>query len=507
MKRSSNVCVIMVATIITTLSGCKDSPTAPEKLIHKIDTVSPVDLTAVVHTVVDPAPAVRVTDSDGHPAANVDVSFTVTGGFGSTVPSHAITDSDGRASVAWTLGTGVGIQTLTARAGTLEPVVFTAKAIAGPPSLLERNGVSIQMASVGSVASSAVSVRVLDGFRNPVGGVSVSFTVTAGGGAIEHSDGVTDSTGTVTVGKWTLGPVDGVQTLRAQAGGMSVIFSVDTYDCAGITGIACTGLGELIFVRNTDGYIYRIRADGTNLLRLTNDAHNNYAPKWSPDGRRIAFIRYTPPPNNNGPGASDIFIMNADGSNLVRRTTNGNYYAVVWSPDGRKLTAAAYVGDYSNLYVMSTEDDGSPVVTLVTDGASPSWSPDGNKIFYIHGTGYYDSGQIYVIGADGSDAHPLIQLNGSVWGAALSPDGKKIAYMQCSQACSTYIMNADGSQPTVVDPISNMQDIAWSPNGKWLAVTIWGNTAPSISYVPIEGGELRAVASGAMQPSWRPPTP
>src|SRR4029453_18722873 len=66
---------------------------------------------------------------------------------------------------------------------------------------------------------------------------------------------------------------------------------------------------ELAFVR--DGQIFRVRSDGTGLVQLTSDGGNS-EPAWAPDGARIAFVR------GQG-GSSDIYVMNADGSNVVRR--------------------------------------------------------------------------------------------------------------------------------------------------------------------------------------------
>ncbi len=76
-------------------------------------------------------PAVRVTDDLGQPVEGVQVSFVVTGGGGSVNGAARATGSDGIARVgSWRLGSELGVNTLEARAGSLQgsPVVFAAEA-------------------------------------------------------------------------------------------------------------------------------------------------------------------------------------------------------------------------------------------------------------------------------------------------------------------------------------------------------------------------------------------
>ena len=72
--------------------------------------------------------------------------------------------------------------------------------------------------------------------------------------------------------------------------------------------------------------IYVMNADGTNPVLLTNQEVSNGNPVWSPDSTKIAF-------DSSRDGNSEIYVINADGSNLVRLTDNdANDYAPAWSP-------------------------------------------------------------------------------------------------------------------------------------------------------------------------------
>ena len=72
---------------------------------------------------------------------------------------------------------------------------------------------------------------------------------------------------------------------------------------------------------------------GTETVQLTSDSVNS-EPAWSPDGRRIAFVRGQSSPDLY---ATDLYVMNADGSNVVRRTNVGSNDSPAWSPDGTKI--------------------------------------------------------------------------------------------------------------------------------------------------------------------------
>jgi hypothetical protein len=164
------------------------------------------------------APRVKAADSFGNPVAGVAVTFAVTSGGGTISGANATTGSDGTAAVGgWTLGSEVGVNTLSATALGFA-TQFTATSFTPPARVAAYTSPGPTIA--GTAVSRPPAVRVTDAYGGPAPGIPVTFAVTEGGGVITGASTTTDTAGIATVGSWTTGPIVGNNTLTATVRGL-----------------------------------------------------------------------------------------------------------------------------------------------------------------------------------------------------------------------------------------------------------------------------------------------
>jgi hypothetical protein len=213
-------------SLIATLGGLSANLTAvgvpgPASALVAVG-IPPATLT--VASSVTPKPSVRVTDAYANVIAGVNVVFTIQSGAGAVTGGSVTSDANGLATVGgWTLGTHAGTQTLRASVAPIAPLDFTLNAIAGPPALMGLVAGANQYARVGTVLPVPPSVQVIDQYNNPVIGGTVTFTPVGVSGSVSSGTSTTNALGVATIGSWTLGPAEGVDSVYASVVGLPAL--------------------------------------------------------------------------------------------------------------------------------------------------------------------------------------------------------------------------------------------------------------------------------------------
>ena len=225
-----------------------------------------------------------------------------------------------------------------------------------------------------------------------------------------------------------------------------------------------------------DRSVYTVNPDGTGLTELTTQTNNDFAPDWSPDGNRVAFV-------SARDGNQEIYVMNADGTAQTRVTnTAAEEWQPAWSPDGERIAFTR--GGYRTgpLFVMNANGTGeSPLTT----GVDPAWSPDGTRIAFTDvGPAPSNPVEIFVIDRDGTNRTqvtpsepPFPPYYFSSLAPDWTPDGSRIAFVSASGAPSEeefqsiHLIRPDGTGQTTVVELGGAQTgaIAVSPSGTRIA--------------------------------------
>ena len=236
-----------------------------------------------------------------------------------------------------------------------------------------------------------------------------------------------------------------------------------------------TASPQLAFARN--GNVWTIGADGTGARLLLRRA---YAPAWSPDGSRLAFV-------SSRSGDEEIYVALADGSGVKRLTRlRGPDLSPAWSSDGKRLTwssrgeiwtmsasgaakrrlvrkmqawhqhhtpawhGARIVYASNRVSDFNTELFAVPARRLtftrgsdgvLGDDSMPDFTPDGRRIVFTSNRDR--QGEIYVMNANGSGQRRLTRRAGDDWAPDVSPDGARIAFTQLPGTIWT--MSVDGT--------------------------------------------------------------
>ncbi len=265
--------------------------------------------------------------------------------------------------------------------------------------------------------------------------------------------------------------------------------------------------------------LYLVPAEGGEAQRLTDLEEGAGPAVWSPDGTRLAFAARVP--RESAP----------EGDEARKR----------WEQRPRVVSRAHYKTDgtgfnldaTSHLFVASVESalrgdtEPAPAVVQITFGEgdcrAPAWSPDGARLAYVRdrdGRAEYNRADIWVAGADGSDARRLTTAGvGRAASPSWSPDGARIAFYATDEdeaglgdsAVHVYLARVDGpsagaggtAAPTRVAPDDDrsanlLRPPQVSPGPAWAA------DGSSLLYAVDDAGNVALVRAGLESPVAQP---
>lgn len=280
--------------------------------------------------------------------------------------------------------------------------------------------------------------------------------------------------------------------------------------------------GLIAFVSTRDGNseIYVMNADGSGQRNLTNDPAEDLAPVWSPDGRRLAFLRLSS-------SGSHLFTVYPNGSGLTLVAQSPGAGFVSWSPNGERLILAqlsrqgsswvthwlqvradgsgAITALFENLpsdcsqvrsspdsahFVALCHSEGRDTLWLVTEDGSITqaiaqgvrdfdWAPDGRRLAFLT-----DDWTLAVFDLALGEWMPLRRLEDVrrhyISELRWSPDGTRLVFSAgVFGASDIYLLWADGSGLVRLTRDGFNNSPAWSPDGKWLAYASSVNAMPT----------------------------
>ena len=441
--------------VVAALFGCGGGDSTAPRVATTITAVSPTaNLTGTAGGAVGNPPSVVVNDQNGAAMPGAVVTFTIVSGNGLVSTPTVTTDANGIATVGtWTLGQTVGVNTMTASAGSAAPITFTANSTAGPAATITKFATADnQHYRAGMTVPVPPAVTVKDQYGNPVSGSVVTFAVASGGGVDGPNGAVTisattDANGLAAVPSWTfnastftwiLGQTPGANSLTATAGTLPAV----TFSATGEASPPCTFAAHAFGSTSTgtlsypgdcndnffsfiDLYTVTIPAMGMYLFNQSSTAFDSYLEMFQPDQTLVGF--------------NDDFGTSTN-SRLKVLVPAGDYVIGVTSFEPNKIGNYSLLSAATTLPVSNCEDVFA-MRGVSTDQTLQTTDCLFNQFYSDDYAVYLKAGQTITVSMNSTAFDAVVELYSASTGALVSSNDNKDATTTNAQL--TYTTSAE----------------------------------------------------------------
>jgi TolB protein len=245
-------------------------------------------------------------------------------------------------------------------------------------------------------------------------------------------------------------------------------------------------------------------ADGQNAQSILTSHEPIMSPSWSPDGARMAYVSF----QNKKP---ILFVQSLSASKQPAPVANyqGSNSAPGWAPDGKQLAAVLTKDGTSQIYLMNADGSNLRKLTHPSSGAidtEPFFTPDGQSIYFTSDRG--GSPQIYRMAASGGEPTRITFDGDYNVSPRVSPDGKTLAYIsRVSGRFQLMAMDLDSRQTQALTEGPRDESPTFAPNGRIILYASDVDGRGVLYAVSSDGRfkqRLGVQAADIREPSWGP---